>query len=122
MVFLIAGLIGLLAGLSSGFFGIGGGVIIVPLLSFFLGLTQTEATATSLAALLLPVGALGVWTYWRAGQLSMQNIYIALILAAGLMVGALFGSRFALVLPQDLLRKVFAILLIVMAVWLWPRR
>jgi uncharacterized membrane protein YfcA len=116
MVYAIIAGIGLLAGVASGFFGIGGGIIIVPMLGFLVGMTQTQATATSLAAMILPVGILGVWQYWKAGQLPQQNIYYALILGAGLMIGALFGSRIALMLDQDMLRKGFAALLIFAAV------
>ena len=114
--YLIATGIGLTAGVASGFFGIGGGIIIIPALIFFLGMTMTQAAATSLAAMLLPVGILCVMNYWKAGQLPMQNIYIALILAAGLMFGALFGSKIALQFDQDTLRKAFAVLLVFVAI------
>jgi len=116
MTYLIACGIALLAGIASGFFGIGGGIIIVPSLVFFLGMTQTQAAATSLAAMLLPVGALGVMTYWRAGVLSTPNLYVAGILAAGLLLGAPLGAKIGLVLSEDLLRKAFAALLVVAAI------
>jgi uncharacterized protein len=59
---------------------------------------------------------LGVMTYWKAGQLPIQNIYVAMILAAGLLFGALFGSKIALLFDQDTLRKAFAALLVFAAI------
>ena len=79
-------LIGVLAGVCAGMFGIGGGLIIVPALVFFYRLTQHAAVGTSLGAILLPVGALSAWVYWKNGNLNVG--YFALI-AAGSSVGAL---------------------------------
>ena len=112
-------LVGVAAGVASGIFGIGGGVIIVPALVFWMGLTQQQATVTSLAALILPVGILGVYAYWKAGDLPTSNIWTALLVAAGLTVGAYFGARVALVLPTQILTRAFAIFLVAVAIRMW---
>lgn len=109
-------LIGLGAGLLSGLFGIGGGIVIVPALVFFAGMVQKTATGTSLAALLLPVGALGAWQYYKAGSLDM---HAALLLAPGLLVGALFGAKIALDVPSRELQRGFAVFLVLVAGRMW---
>lgn len=109
-------LIGLGAGVLSGMFGIGGGIVIVPALVFFAGMVQKTATGTSLAALLLPVGALGAWQYHKAGSLDTRA---ALLLAPGLLFGALIGARIALQLPTRDLQRAFAVFLMLVAGRLW---
>ncbi len=108
--------IGLAAGVLSGLFGIGGGVLIVPALVYLARMSPTEATGTSLAALLLPVGLLGALQYHRAGQL---RIAAALLIAVGLFVGAGLGAKLALGLPPVYLRKLFAGFLVLVAVRMW---
>jgi uncharacterized protein len=112
---ILSGVIGLVAGVLSGLFGIGGGVIVVPALLLLVGLTQREAIGTSLAALLLPVGFLGVLTYFRVGAVKLP---VAALLALGLLVGAYLGSRLALNLPEVALRRGLAVLLVLVAVQL----
>lgn len=102
-------LIGSLAGVMSGMFGIGGGAIIVPMLMIFLGFEQTAASGTSLAALLLPVGAFGAWEYYRNGKL---KLYPALMVALGLAVATWFGATLALNLPRDILKGMYGIFLL----------
>ena len=104
--------IGTLAGVMGGFFGVAGGVLIVPALVFVLAMPQQAAIGTSLAALLPPVGLLGTLEYYRHGQV---NFLYAMLLAAGLMVGAYFGSIFAIKLPDEMLRRGFAVFLILIA-------
>ena len=114
-------LIGLAAGIGSGIFGIGGGVIIVPALVFWMGLSQQQATVTSLAALILPVGILGVYAYWKAGDLPTSNIWTALLVAAGLTVGAYFGAKLALALPTQIVTRAFAVFLVAVAIRMWMK-
>jgi uncharacterized protein len=109
-------LIGLVAGVLSGLFGIGGGVVIVPALVFVAQMAHKTATGTSLAALLLPVGALGAWQYYKAGALDLQA---ALLLAPGLALGALFGATLALQIPGRDLQRAFAVFLVLIAGRMW---
>ena len=116
MGILVFVLIGLGAGVLSGLFGIGGGVLIVPALMFLAGMKPITATGTSLGALLLPVGALGAYEYYRRGSLDMRaSLWVAL----GLFVGAWFGAKIALSLSPTALKRAFAVFLIVMAVRMW---
>lgn len=101
--------IGLLAGVLSGMFGIGGGIVIVPLLVLLAGFTTTQAAGTSLAALLLPVGAFGAWEYWRAGFIDLR---VALVLSLGLLLGAYLGARVGIALPPEIVQRAFGVLLV----------
>jgi uncharacterized protein len=112
-------MIGIAAGVLSGLFGIGGGIIIVPALVLLLGMPQHMATGTSLVALLLPVGILGVYNYYQNGNINNENIRFGLIIAAGLFIGAFFGSRIAIGLSREVLQKMFAGLLFVLSVYLF---
>jgi hypothetical protein len=105
--------LGLATGLLSGLVGVGGGIILVPALVYFVGYSQLDAQGTSLALLMLPVGFLGVIQYYKNGHIDMNTV---LILAAGFILGSLFGSKIALQLPQETVRKVFALLMIVIAI------
>ena len=109
-------LLGLAAGVLSGLFGIGGGIIIVPALMLLARLPPTTATGTSLGALLLPVGLLGAWEYYRNGHL---NVRAALLVALGLFLGAWFGARLALTLSPVQLKRAFAVFLVLVAIRLW---
>ncbi|HZH42348.1 MAG TPA: sulfite exporter TauE/SafE family protein [Gemmatimonadales bacterium] len=113
MNYLIVSIIGLVAGVVSGLFGIGGAILIVPALVLIVKLDQHTANGTSLAALLLPVGFLGALQYYRQGKI---NIPYALIIAAGLFLGAYVGARLAVGLPDTTLRKAFGGLLFVVSV------
>ena len=108
--------IGLVAGVLSGLFGIGGGILIVPALIFFAKLPAKVALGTSLGALLLPVGLLGAYTYYQHGNL---NIRASLLIALGLFFGAWGGARLAQVIPGATLQRMFAVFVMVMAVRLW---
>lgn len=103
--------VGVVAGVMSGMFGIGGGVIIVPALVAFLGFTPLDAIATSLAALLLPVGLLAVAAYWRAGLMRPRS---SALIAVGLFATVLLGAQIAISLPADLLRQVYGVFLLYM--------
>jgi uncharacterized membrane protein YfcA len=109
-------LIGLGAGVLSGLFGIGGGVVIVPALLLITQMSPLAATGTSLGALLLPVGALGAWAYYRNGHLDLRA---ALLIALGLFLGAYFGARLAMMLTPLLLKRAFAVFLVLVAIRVW---
>ena len=108
--------IGLAAGLLSGVFGIGGGVMIIPALIFLARFEPVVATGTSLASLLLPVGALGAWVYYRNGNV---NVTAALLIALGLLAGAFAGAHIAQDLSMVALRRAFAVFLALVAVRMW---
>jgi uncharacterized membrane protein YfcA len=111
--------IGLLAGITAGMFGIGGGLIIVPALVFFFGMTQHSAVGTSLGAILLPVGALGAYVYWKNGHL---NVVYAAWVAAGLFLGAFIGARLVQPVSDLTLRRMFGgFLIVVAAKMIWGR-
>ena len=111
--------LGFVVGLLSGMFGIGGGLIIVPALALLYGMKQHAAVGTSLGALLLPVGALSAWVYWKNGNLNMK--YSAL-LAAGLLVGAFVGAKLVEPVSDVTLRRMFGAFLLVISVrMLWGK-
>jgi uncharacterized protein len=106
-------IVGIAAGMLGGMVGIGGGIVIVPALVYFLGFSQKSAQGTSLGLLLLPVGILGVIQYYKQGHVDMK---IVGMIAIGFIVGSYFGSKIALSLPQETVKKIFAVLLILVAV------
>ena len=105
--------IGLLAGFLSGLIGIGGGVIIVPALVLFLGFSQKLAQGTSLGILLLPVGLLAVLQYYKQGYL---NVNYVVIISTAFIIGSLFGSKLALSLSEEKMKKIFAVVMLLIAV------
>lgn len=105
-------LVGVAAGILSGLFGIGGGSLIVPSLIALVGMDVLHASATSLAALLLPVGVLGVWEYHKAGLIQWK---VAGGLSTGLLLGSALGAEFALSLPQVWLERGYACFLLYIA-------
>jgi uncharacterized membrane protein YfcA len=109
-------LIGLAAGILAGLFGIGGGVLIIPALVFFADMPIKVATGTSLGALLLPVGILGAAVYYREGHLDVRA---ALLVAAGLFVGAYLGALLTHMLGTSMLTRLFAVFLAAVAVRMW---
>ncbi len=111
--------IGGVAGIASGMFGIGGGILIVPALVFFAAMPQHQAVATSLVALLLPVGILAAMSYYKAGVIAAPQIKMGLLVALGLFIGAYFGSKLALKMESRDLQRLFALLLFAIALKLW---
>ena len=101
-------IIGLAAGILSGLVGVGGGIIVVPALVFFLGFTQQQAQGTSLGLLLLPVGILAVINYYNKGQI---DIKVVVIMAVSFVIGGWLGSKWALALPEKTVKAIFAIIL-----------
>jgi uncharacterized membrane protein YfcA len=106
-------LVGLAAGMLSGLVGIGGGIIIVPALVMFLGFTQKEAQGTSLGILLLPIGILAVVQYYKEGYI---NVHYVLTVAIAFLVGSYFGSKLAISLSDEKVKKIFAITLMLIAI------
>jgi uncharacterized protein len=118
---LLAGVLGLLAGVLAGLFGVGGGVLFVPTLALVLGLTQVHAEATSLLAV-IPTALVGAWQQQRYGNVRWGA---ALVVGLGSIAGAEVGVQIARTLPEDVLRRLFGILMILVAVsvaWrVWKR-
>jgi uncharacterized membrane protein YfcA len=105
-------LIGLASGILGGMVGIGGGIIIVPALVYFLSFSQKMAQGTSLAILLLPIGLLGVIQFYKQGYI---DIRFSIIIALAFFFGSYFGSRLALSMSQESVKKIFAILMLLIA-------
>jgi uncharacterized protein len=109
---LILIVIGFGAGILGGMFGIGGAVIMIPAMVLLLKVDQHTAQGTSVAIMLPPIGLLAAYNYYKAGQV---NILYAAIIAAAFIVGGYFGSKMALSLPENLMRKIFGVLLVIIA-------
>jgi uncharacterized membrane protein YfcA len=108
--------IGAAAGILSGIFGIGGGIIIVPLLVFLAKFSQKVATGTSIAVFVLPVAILGAIAHYRAGNV---NLKATLLIAAGLFVGSWLGAQVSLGMSDTALKRAFAVLLVAVAARMW---
>jgi len=104
--------IGLITGTMAGMLGIGGAVIMIPALVYILGISQQTAQGTSLAVMLPPIGVIAAYNYYQAGHV---NIKFAIILAIFFIVGSYFGSKLALNIPQNVLKKIFGVLLLLVA-------
>jgi hypothetical protein len=109
---LILIVIGIITGIMAGMLGIGGAVIMIPALVYLLGISQQTAQGTSLAVMLPPIGVIAAYNYYKAGHV---NIKFAIILAVFFLVGSYFGSKLALTLPQPVLKKIFGVLLLLVA-------
>ena len=106
-------LIGIVAGILSGMFGIGGGIIIVPALMYLCGFSQLKAQGTSLGILLLPVGIFAFMEYYKKGEV---NIQAATLIVIFVVIGSVFGSKLAQNLPIDVLRKSFGVLMLLISI------
>lgn len=116
---LILILIGLIAGSFSGLIGIGGAILIIPALMYFMQMNQISAQGTSLAIMLPPVGLMAVLNYYKAGAV---NLKYATIIAIAFFIGGYFGSKLAVNLNQEILKKIFAFVLIGLAIKiLWSK-
>lgn len=110
-------IIGLLAGVFSGFMGVGGGVIMIPLMIMFLGYDQHEAQGLSLAVLAVPVTFVAAYTYHIGGH--PVNWKYAIVIAVCFVIGGWVGSKFAVKIDQAVLKKIFAVVLVVAAIKLF---
>jgi uncharacterized membrane protein YfcA len=104
--------LGTVIGIISGLVGIGGGALLIPALIYFYGMSQIKAQGTSLATLLLPIGFFAFWTYYKAGHADLK---LALLVAAGFAIGGWVGGAWAQHLPAIVLRRGFAVLLVIIA-------
>jgi uncharacterized membrane protein YfcA len=102
-------LLGLAAGIFSGLIGIGGAIIIIPSLVLLFGLSQHTAQGTTLALMVPPIGLLAAWVYYRHGFVDLK---IAGLICLGFFVGGLLGAKFAMEIPDQLLKKVFGVVLL----------
>ncbi len=106
-------IIGLAAGILSGFAGVGGGVIIIPALILFLGMSQFEAQGTSLAMMIPPIGIMAAINYYKDGYINWKY---ALVLALFFVIGGYFGSKLALSISQSMVKKIFAVFIILIGI------
>ena len=106
-------IIGLIAGTLGGMIGLGGGIILIPALILIMKLDQQTAQGTSIAVMLPPIGLFAVYNYYKAGYVNMKY---AMVIAAAFMIGGFFGSSLALKLSPDVMRKVFSVILVVIAI------
>jgi len=104
--------VGLTAGVLSGVFGIGGGLLIIPVLVYLFGMTQHLAQGTTLALMIPPIGIFAAWAYWKAGNV---NIAAAAFICLGFVFGGWVGAKFANAIPELMLRRSFGVLLAVVA-------
>ena len=119
MEILILLFVGLLAGVISGFLGIGGGIVIIPALVYLLGYSQQNAQGTSLGLLLPPIGILAVLNYHKAG---FVNIKAAAIMCVTFIIGSYFSSKVVVELPESIIKKTFGIFLLFYAFKLFLER
>jgi len=109
-------IIGLLAGILSGLVGIGGGIIMVPLFIFFLGLNQHNAQGLSLAVMLPPVTFLAVYNYHTAGDGGNIDWKVAILVSTLFIIGGFLGSKLALQIDQRMLKKIFGVFMLIVAI------
>ncbi len=105
-------IIGIIAGIASGMVGIGGGIIIVPALVYFLSMTQQQAQGVSIGMLLMPVGFMAAINYYKEGSL---NFKYSLIIGATFVIGAWLGSKIAVNIEESMLRKIFGVFILLIA-------
>lgn len=105
--------IGILAGVLSGFVGVGGGIIIVPALIYVLGMSQLQAQGTSLFILLLPVGILAVHNYYKSDHINWK---FGIIVSLAFVLGGYFGSRFALKVNPSIVRIIFGVVMAIVSI------
>ena len=110
---IILSIIGILTGIFSGLLGVGGGLIMIPMFIFFLGFSQHMAQGMSLAVMLPPVTILAAWNYHKAGEIDWK---IALIVSVLFIIGGFFGSKIALKIDQQLLKKIFGVFIILVGI------
>ena len=111
--FIILIIIGLLAGILSGLVGVGGGILMIPLLIIFLGLTQHQAQGTALFAMLPPIGILAAINYYKEGFVKWEY---AIVIAFTFVIGGYLGSKLSLSLPPQMVRRIFGVIMLLGAI------
>lgn len=111
--FIILIIIGLLAGILSGLVGVGGGILMIPLLIIFLGLTQHQAQGTALFAMLPPIGILAAINYYKEGFVNWEY---AIVIAFTFVIGGYLGSKLSLSLPPQMVRRIFGVIMLLGAI------
>ncbi len=111
--FIILIIIGLLAGILSGLVGVGGGILMIPLLIIFLGLTQHQAQGTALFAMLPPIGVLAAINYYKEGFVKWEY---AIVIAFTFVIGGYLGSKLSLSLPPQMVRRIFGVIMLLGAI------
>jgi uncharacterized membrane protein YfcA len=109
---LILLIIGIITGVFAGMLGIGGGLVVIPALVMVMGMSQQAAQGTSLAMMLPPIGIIAAYNYYKAGHV---DIKFAILLSLAFIIGSYFGSKLAVKLPQDVLKRIFGVFLLLVA-------
>ncbi len=117
--FVLIALIGIAGGLLSGLLGLGGAIIIIPALVMLMGFSQEMAQGTTLMMMVFPVGAMAAFQYYQKG---FVDIKAALIMAVFFFISGYFGAKFATQIPQEILKKSFAIMLVTIAIKIWIQK
>jgi uncharacterized protein len=112
-ILLLLTIIGLIVGFFGGMFGVGGGVILIPALVYIVGMEQHSAQGTSVAILLPPIGIIAAYNYYKAGHV---NIKYAIIIAITFIIGSYFGSKLAVSLPDQVSKRIFAVILFLISI------
>jgi len=105
-------LLGVAAGIAGGFFGIGGGIILIPALVYLFGLTQHQAQGTTLAIMVPPIGILAAWEYWKQGNVKLG---VAGLICLGFLAGGWLGAVWVDKVPDLALKKIFGVFLLVVS-------
>jgi uncharacterized protein len=106
-------ILGALAGVLSGLIGIGGGILIVPVLIYLFGFSQHMAQGTTLALMIPPIGILAVMEYYKSGNV---DIKVAALICLGFVVGGYVGAKIAVGIPDAVLKKIFGVILMLVSV------
>jgi hypothetical protein len=105
-------ILGLAAGIFSGLLGIGGGIIIVPVMVFLFGMSEHQAQGTTLALMVPPIGLLAAWVYYKQGFVDLK---MAALVCVGFFIGGLLGAEFAVGIPEPILKKIFGTMLLLVS-------
>ena len=106
-------IIGLVAGVLSGMIGVGGGIIVIPALVLILGFNQQTAQGTTLAMMVPPIGLLAAFVYYKEG---FVDVKAAVIICIGFIAGSYFGAKYAISIPDIFLKKIFSVILLLIAI------